>query len=99
MITPERWLAAAAALVCVALLGRLLLGERLRRRLDERWQRLWKRRKAVSLDVRQWKQRAAARREAERAAREAIERAKRGEVERRGNVYTPKAFSRNRKPD
>lgn len=95
MLTTEQWLAAAIALVCAVLLLRLLIGTRRRARVDQIAHRVWSRAKGAWRKVRH---QARVKRAAEQAAREAIERARHG-VERRGNVYTPKSFSKPRKPD
>lgn len=95
MLTIQQWLSAAVALVCLALLMRLLVGAPRRARIDRRARQAWT---ALRDMLKGIQRRARIRRTAKQAAREAIERARHG-VERRGNVYTPKSFSKPRKPE
>jgi hypothetical protein len=81
----EKILAAAGLLVCVALLARMLMAPAQRQRIAARWQAM-----------RRWP---TARRVARTEAERAIEHARRGtEVERRGNVYRPKAWDDDSRP-
>ncbi|MCW7539622.1 hypothetical protein OOT46_17395 [Aquabacterium sp. A7-Y] len=85
----EKLFAAVVLAVCLVMLGRMLIGERRRRRMDALlgplWQGAWWRLRAL-------RRRGPARRDAARAAEEAIARARRGSW--KGNVYTPKSFKR-----
>lgn len=88
--------AAFVVAVCAVMLLRLALGERRRRRFDAAWLGAWQVLRTLPQRLRR---RGALRRQAERAADEAIRRARGGgDVERDGNVYTPKSF-RNRRRD
>ena len=85
-----RVLAGMVLAVCLALLVRMVIGARLRSRLDAAAQRLWQRvRRGRPLPTRT--ERRADPKEAARMAQEAIRRAsRRGRWE--GNVYKPDAF-------
>ena len=87
----ERIVAAITLVVCLAMLLRLLAGQRRRDRLDRFLRRVFQLASRYAYRVRHFR---AARREAARAAEEAIRRA-RGQGEWTGNVYTPKSM---RKP-
>jgi hypothetical protein len=100
MADVERVLAGVIAGVCLVMLGRLLLGERRRARLDrilqdwawrvQRWAKgLWR-----------WRAHRRASTAAAQVAKQAIERA-RHRVDKQGNVYTPEAFKDRepRRPD
>lgn len=83
--TTEQLLAAAGLLACAAWFIHMSLGKAPRQRLLGWWHRL--------------RLRFGARRVARTEAARAIERARRGaEVERRGNVYKPKAWGDDSKP-
>lgn len=90
----ERVFAAIVLAVCLAMLLRLVIGERRRWRLDAFVRRTWFKARHAVRSVWHWRD---TRREAEKArkvADEVIQRARdRGEWD--GNVYTPKSF---RKP-
>ncbi len=80
---------------CAVMLLRLALGERRRRRFDAGWLGAWQVLRTLPQRLRR---RGALRRQAERAADEAIRRAQGGgDVERDGNVYTPKSFGKRRR--
>ena len=80
--------------ICLVMLLRLVIGEKLRRRFDARAMHTW-------TQVARWCRRASQwwsnRRYAAGAARDAIRRA-RSEVPREGSVYRPESFRGPRKP-
>jgi hypothetical protein len=90
----ETLFAVLVVLVCVALLVRMALPERMRQRVD------WQARRSLAavrhgaLHLWHWRDR---RRRASHEAEAAIRRA-RGEVERDGNLIRPKAFKGPNKP-
>jgi hypothetical protein len=89
----EKIVPAIIVVACLIALGRLVLGERRRYRLDRaigRWSRSVRSRIEGLFT---WN---ADRRRARRAAEEAIRRAK-GDGEWDGNVYRPKSFRKDRK--
>ena len=90
----EKFLAALLLTVCLVMLLRLALGERLRRGFDAFWLHAWTEARTVVARAWHWR---AARRRASRVAEEAIRRARAG-VEREGNVVRPEAFRGPRKP-
>jgi outer membrane murein-binding lipoprotein Lpp len=94
MFSLDKILALIIAIVCVALLVRLLAGARRRQRIDQAASRGWQGLRRRITRLVHWRQH---RRSAEKAAEEAIRRAREG-VERKGNVYTPKSFNKPRKP-
>jgi len=91
----EKILAAVTLAVCLVLMVRLLLGERLRWRFDAAVRRSASACKQRALRAYHWR---SSRRAAERAAEDVIRRA-RGDVdgEWQGNVYKPKSFRKPRK--
>ena len=91
MSSSEALLAGLTLAVCVALLVRLAIGARRRRRVDAAL-----REGAVALR-RAWGGRRL-RRRAAREAEDAIARARRREVDVDGNVLRPRHFERPRKP-
>jgi hypothetical protein len=86
--------AGIALLVCVALLLRMALPERQRRRVDAQWRLLVQRGRWLAHRLWFWR---AQRKSAAREAEEAIRRAQR-KVKRDGNVVRPDAFKGPRKP-
>ena len=88
----EKSLARVVAVVCVALLVRLVLPERQRWWLDATAQDAWHACKTRALKAWRWP---AARKQAARMTEDAIQRARNG-VERDGNVYRPKSFRERR---
>lgn len=93
--SPNLWFAALVVAVCVALLGRMLLGERRRQRLDAVLWRLWAGLRARAMALWHWRSRRDA---ATRLAEEAIQRARRTQADKQGNVIRPEAFKGPRKP-
>jgi hypothetical protein len=94
-LSPNLWFAALVVAVCVALLGRMLLKERSRQRLDAALRRLPRWLQACALGLWHWRRRREA---AFRLATEAIELARRTRADTDGNVIRPKAFKGPRKP-
>jgi hypothetical protein len=90
----EKILAGAIAVVCLLLLVRLFLGERMRWRVDAAARDTWQAMRRRALHVWRWP---ASRRKARRLAEQAIREARNG-TSREGNVYRPKAFRQPRKP-
>lgn len=90
----EQVLAGIVLAVCVALLLRMLLRERERRRVDAAWQRGVQGGRRLARRAWFWRRH---RRSAAREAEDAIRRAQRG-AERDGKVIHPDAFKRPRKP-
>jgi hypothetical protein len=90
----ERLPAALVAAVCLLLLVRMMLGARLRQRVDTALRATWHVIRSRASWVWHWRAR---RNAARRAAEETIRRAQRG-VQRDGNVYKPKSFREPRKP-
>ena len=80
--------------VCVAMLLRLMLGDRRRQRFDAVVRRAWAACRRIALRTFRWR---SSRREAAAAADDAIRRA-RGPVHRDGNVIRPRSFRGPRKP-
>jgi hypothetical protein len=91
----EKSLAVLVASVCLVLLVRLAMPERLRWRMDAAARRTWQAFRAWVLRVWRWRSQ---RKRAARIAEEAIRRA-RESVEREGNVYRPKSFRERRDSD
>lgn len=85
------------AAVCLVLLVRLALGEPRRARLDRACLRAWGTMASRAQALWHWRSRREAAAQARQAAQDAIERA-RHRVDKEGNVYTPDAFKRPRKP-
>ena len=92
-MSADKILAALVVAACAAMLLRLALGARRRRRFDAAWFAVAQ---ALRTLPRRLARRRARRRQAEQAADAVIRRAQ--EVERDGNVYTPESFRRPRKP-
>jgi DNA invertase Pin-like site-specific DNA recombinase len=90
----EQVLAGIVLAFCAALLLRMLLRERERRRVDAVWQRAAQGGRQLARRLWFWPSR---RRRAAREAEEAIRRAQHG-AERDGKVVHPDAFKRPRKP-
>lgn len=90
----EQVLAGIVLAVCVALLLRMLLPERQRRRVDAAWQRALQSGRQLVRRAWFWRRH---RRSAAREAEEAIRRAQQG-AERGGSVIHPDALKRPRKP-
>ena len=86
--------AGIALVVCVALLLRMALPERQRRRVDAEWNLLVHRGRLLAHRLWFWR---AHRRSAAREAEDAIRRAQR-KVQRDGNVIRPDSFKGPRKP-
>lgn len=94
MVWIDRVMAGAVVAACIVLFVRLLLGRRLRSRMDATALRAWHATRDTLRNAFGWRAR---RKAATRAAEEAIERARRGSWE--GNVYKTKAFKdKPRKP-
>ncbi|RZL09573.1 MAG: hypothetical protein EOP40_09360 [Rubrivivax sp.] len=96
MLALDKVLPVAIAVVCVLMLARLFMGERLRGRIDrlaiQSWQGL--RRRVLKLVRRRSSRKAAA-----QATEEVIRRARtKASGEWEGNVYKPDSFKRPRKP-
>ena len=91
----EKSVAALLALVCLVMLVRLVLPERLRWRVDAMAQSVWLAVRAQAVGLWHWR---SSRKAAARLAEEAIRRARNG-VEREGNVYRPRSFQEPRGPD
>lgn len=88
----EKIIAGLTIVVCVALLLRLCLGARMRRRFDATARSAWWAMRRTAVNVWHWRR---SRREAQQAADAAIQRAQRKSAsafERDGNVYKPDAF-------
>lgn len=100
MADVERVLAGVIAGVCLAMLGRLMLGERRRARLDRTLLDLLSSLRLMGQRLWRWRAHRRAATEAAQVARQAIERA-RHRVDKQGNVYTPEAFKDRepRRPD
>lgn len=90
----EAILAGLVLAVCLALLLRMALPERQRRRLDAAWRRLVQAGQRLAQRAWFWRRH---KRHAAREADEAIRRAQR-RAERDGNVVRPDAFKDPRKP-
>jgi hypothetical protein len=87
----DKWLAVIVFGVCAALMLRLVVGARLRHRIDHTAQRFWQRLRGL----RHWRPPSRrSRADAERLAEEAIRRARGEEGHWEGNVYKPKSFKR-----
>jgi hypothetical protein len=86
----EKTLAAVVLTICIVLMARLLVGSRLRMRLDAAARRTWYLVRARALSVYHWR---SSRKTAAQAAEEAIKRAREGGTWE-GNVYKPKSFKR-----
>jgi hypothetical protein len=80
--------------ICVVYLARLMLGERRQRRFDFTVRRVYEACRRRALALYHWR---SSRKRASRVADEVIRRA-RQDVERNGNVHTPKSFRGPRKP-
>lgn len=93
----EKLFSAVVLLMCVLMLLRLCLGERLRHRVDASMQRLWARVQRLARRAGQWRKWRQSRAAAAREAEEAIRRARR-RAERDGNVIRPDSFHKPRKP-
>jgi hypothetical protein len=91
----EKLLVGLLLAVCIALLLRLVIGERLRWRLDRAVQRVWSACRNGMLRGWRWP---SSRRRAARAAEEAIRRARERAVDRDGNVIKPRSFRGPRRP-
>lgn len=93
----EKLFSAVVLAICVLMLLRLCLGERLRERVDAALRRFGVRVQRLARQAGQWRRwsqsRAAAAREAEEAIRRARQRS-----ERDGNVIRPDSFRKPRKP-
>lgn len=88
----EKTLAAITILVCLVLLLRLCMGERLRCRFDVTARRVWGRMRRTALGLWHWR---ASRHKAQQEADAAIKHAQRkaaSAFERDSNVYKPDAF-------
>ena len=90
----EKMSAAVILAICLAMLVRLAIGEKRRRRFDAAGLRTWT---LVARQVRNASRWWSNRRFAADAARDAIRRA-RTDVPRDGNVYRPESFRGPRKP-
>lgn len=90
----EALLAASTLAVCIVLLGRLLIGERLRWRFDYGVDRAAKACRRFFLWIYHWRSR---RREAAREAEQAIRRARGENVHWDGNVARPDSLRKPRK--
>lgn len=86
----EKVFAIAVLAICVVLMVRLLIGVRLRMRLDALARRAWQ---AVRDGARSLTRRRSSRKSAAQEAEEAIRRAREGGTWD-GNVYKPKSFKR-----
>jgi len=87
---PEKIFAIAVLAICVVMMTRLLLGVRLRMKVDAFARRSWQ---GLRGGARSLLHRRSSRKSAEQLAEEAIRRA-RGEGSWEGNVYKPKSFSK-----
>ena len=103
MISAEQGLAAVTLAACVVLGVRLYLSPARRQRLDQSWHRAAAACRRVAWRLRHG---SSARRQARAEAEAAIQRARSGSSRRNaddgswtGNVYTPKAFGKPRRPD
>ncbi len=88
----EKTLAAFTILVCLVLLLRLCVGERLRYRFDVTARRVWSSMRRTALGLWHWRD---SRRKAQQEADAAIKHAQRkaaSAFQRDGNVYKPDAF-------
>ncbi len=83
--------------MCVLMLVRLCLGERLRERVDAGLRQAGSRARRLALRAGQWRKWRQSRAAAAREAQEAIRRA-RQRGERDGNVIRPDSFRKPRKP-
>lgn len=90
----EKIPAALIVLVCLLLLVRLCLSERLRWRFDAAAREAWQGLSRLALQLWRWP---ASRRKARRLAEQAIREARDG-TKHEGNVIRPKAFRGPRKP-
>lgn len=93
----EKLFSAAVLLMCVLMLLRLCLGERLRERVDGALRRFGARVQRWARQASQWRKWRQSRAAAAREAQEAIRRA-RHRAERDGNVIRPDSFRKPRKP-
>lgn len=93
----EKLFSAVVLLMCVLMLLRLCLGERLRGRVDAALRRFGVRARGLALRAGQWRKWRQSRAAAVREAEEAIRRARR-HAERDGNVIRPDSFRKPRKP-
>jgi hypothetical protein len=95
-VNPERVVAAFFAVLCLAFLVRLMVGERRRALIDRTFWRVVQASKTPWRAVKRWRMRRDMAQKASKQAREAIARARITSVERQGNVYTPSAFNDKR---
>jgi hypothetical protein len=89
------------AAVCVAMLVRMMLGDRRRQRWDSAFIKAWFRLRRQALAIWHWRRKRHAAAQARVTAQEAINRARNkvgAKVDKDGNVYTPEAFKGPRKP-
>ena len=90
----EMLLAGLVLLICIALLVRMALPERLRWTVDHHARRIWLAVQQAAHGLWHWRAR---RRQATQQTEEAIRRAS-GQAKRDGNVIRPEAFKEPRKP-
>lgn len=96
MLAFDKVLPIAIALVCVLMLVRLFMGERLRNRVDRIALQGWHGARRRVLKLVRWR---ASRKAAAQATEEVIRRARtKASGEWEGNVYKPDQFKRPRKP-
>ncbi len=93
----EKLFSAVVLVMCVLMLLRLCLGERLRERVDGAMRRFGARVRRLGGRAGQWRKWRQSRAAAEREAQEAIRRA-RHRADRDGNVIRPDSFRKPRKP-
>lgn len=91
MVDAERIVSGLIGLACLLMLVRLALGANTRGRLDRWFIGGWN---ALSTKFSRMYRRQVSRKEAEKATQEVLQRLMRQQVEREGNVITPKAFKR-----
>jgi hypothetical protein len=96
MMDAQRVVAAVMAALCLVFLLRLLVGAHWRARADRWWWRVLQACQAPWQQVKRWLMRRQVACSAAEQTRELIARARRTRVERRGNVYSPRAFNERR---
>jgi hypothetical protein len=96
MLAFDKVLPVAIAVVCVLMLVRLFVGDRIRHRVDGALLRAWQASRRRVLKLARWR---SSRRAAAQATEEVIRRARtKASGEWEGNVYKPDSFKRPRKP-
>jgi hypothetical protein len=96
MLALDKVLPVAIAVVCVLMLARLFMGERLRGRVDRTAVQAWRSLRRRVLKLVRWR---SSRKAAAQATEEVIRRARtKASGKWEGNVYKPDSFKRPRKP-